>query len=300
MKNFLSLLLCVILCFSLFACNSEETGSTKKNTQASEENSTLSNNENDFPQISYASIDLDEIGGMIISSEGLDKSFSEDPESIENTLSYVNGLKLRKSNEEPAEKPDITIYFNKKRATDTIYIKQIIVYLFESGKKAGISNAIKKHGDKDIAWEHVDWYDVVDADATKPLEFLEELYKTNPTYTFFMEVKDDRLFVPEKEIDHIFINKYAKLPVYIRDASHIKNIVEALKNIKLYKAENYDGYLTSSVTIYFGDNSIGRFSLTPDHLVIRTGVTIGSPEECYAAEDTDIWNEFQKIFGVYE
>jgi uncharacterized lipoprotein YehR (DUF1307 family) len=82
MKKLLSLILCLILCLSLFACNSEETQTTEgsKNTQQTE---STEGNEDDKKQEDTSFVEPTDPDYLYVKSLGIDKIVLEDAVYIE-------------------------------------------------------------------------------------------------------------------------------------------------------------------------------------------------------------------------
>ena len=105
MKKLLSLILCLILCLSLFACNSEETQTTEgtKDTQQTEgtKNSTLENTEIEYSFFDVADITLidsiETFPGFVPEEYINEYDTVFNAETIQEILEYLGSFKLKKA-----------------------------------------------------------------------------------------------------------------------------------------------------------------------------------------------------------
>ncbi len=169
MKKLLSLILCLILCFSIFSCNSEKPEEANKTTETSSTKDTLTtDNDEKDNQIVYPIIDINNLAKVSIKSEYWDVShlftYATYPDVVQKVVSYVNELKLQPTEEIPTEDPNAIIkatYINGSSLG-----KIITVHFFEAGGKIGISNSGN---------DEMDWYDVIEI-KIKPLDFFDTVY----------------------------------------------------------------------------------------------------------------------------
>lgn len=165
MKKLLSLILCLVLCLSLFACNTD----IKKTPVSSDTKASTSDTSKEENKIFSPTISANDLTSLKVESDYLSKTFttSISIDTIEKLLSYINGLTLKKVSTKPEGETAVTMIAAHKSSSGTVKTK---VYFFESGKMVGISKTYYEEE------EVIEWYDVCNENIVKPLDFLHTVY----------------------------------------------------------------------------------------------------------------------------
>ncbi len=284
MKKLLSLILCFILCLSLFACNTQEFNTTEvtTGTQTTESSVTFENDIDTEEKTVYLAdfLKTEGLRSISIKTDNFPKGVrtleyyvynDNDISEIGILFDYLDDLVLMPKDDSAngSERPVI--------AMDILYYSFVYEYgeifrLMTSGKSIGIFD-----GDTCV------WYYIVydDADNAKiPIELFEELYKNKVDNTDIdavnfikLKVENGRIDIPNKEIAYVEVdireNGEPRTTVTYRDKDKTNSIRAFFENLDLNNSVSESslpltGAGINSVEIRFTDKTYVDFSLLPN------------------------------------
>ena len=273
MKKLLSLLLCLLLCISLFACKADDVQRTTKDTSATTSDTNTDEEERFVSRI------VNDDGVNRVCIEDNNSKVVEYTSSVNNTeikalFNYLNNLKLKRRDD--AGKGAISIIFS---------------FEYGDGKTFGIVAKESQIGmfEKDSSNISV-WYDIVFQDNTiGPVAFFEKIYqqyqdKSIVEQRITLEVVNERIKIPEKKIKHLKIYKDGSFEENSGGASIVYDYEGKIKAIKSFMEElelhnivaledlPLTGVRVCKVEIHFDDNSYAEFGLWPNEKHERNGV----------------------------
>ena len=267
----------------------DKSGETEKNTETNDTKTTLETNksEEDTP-LSFTVLDINKLSSVYVKSDSLSKTFihAADPEPIKKICSYLNELDLQSTMEEPAEEPAVIIKASYLYTSST---KNITIYLFESGKKIGVSNLYNE--------KIMNSYDVVGTNARKPLDFLDSFYTP-------IVVTDGRLDFADKEVSSFSLVYYVMLPIAehsdelkFKDSEKLKQIMTFFKNVELGEpvksSDLNENHPTGYLRFYFEDGSFSEIIFQYSYYLITDGkyydMGDAQREELYEILSTPLW-----------
>ena len=292
MKRLLSLLLCLILCFCLFSCNEEKSNTSEKSTKVDSTKNTPVANNNETNSKSPM-VDINKLSSVSITSDSLSKTFvhARNTEPIKKLLSYLNGLELKLTTEEPTDKPIAII---KANYLDSYSTKTITIHLFESGKKIGFSNLHNEKYNEEI----MSWYDVLDTNIIKPLDFLDSFYTP-------ILVSNGRFDFGDKEVSSCSLLYYSGLfavadhvdELKFKSSEKLQQLMDFFKNLNLGDPVESSGlnenHSTGYFNFYFDDGSFSEVVFQYSYYLIidKKCYDIGDTKrsELYEILSTPIW-----------
>ena len=283
MKKLLSLILCLILCLSLFACNSEA-GQTTKATEDTKHTKNSQNTDstpikNDPPKLMSLNIDGMKAVKAIIASRHMEEEkksmefgVSNHLNSIQEILTYLGNYKLKKLE-------DDTSPFVKQVSFKVVFADDAELFIFfGSNKVQAFSSADNK-----------DTYEIVSGDTVTPLAFfktLEQSYKplTPPQIEIddssrfqeaAMTVTDGKIRIDDRDLICVIVEASGwnekSNKSRIQDSGDLKDIKDALTEASFTtsgegKWSIPTGSKKYSVQLYFADGTLMLFSIYDTYL----------------------------------
>lgn len=293
MKKLLSLILCLILCLTLFACDQEseasETNATKASTAATSNTSeSTSNNSKEEDKTFSPAITIEDLQSLKVESDYLNKTFTRfvTIDTIEKILSYINGLEIKKASTPPEGEATVIM-------TAAYYGRSTKLYFFETGKTIGISN--KYHEE----YGAITWYYVCNTDIVKPIDFLHTVYTP-------IKIVNGKLDFGEKKVISVSLLNYQGVfdpaehvdELSFKDTYNFEKIMTFFKNFEfkdpIIPEETYGGNEYRYFRFYFENGSY--FSIYfMDETYFNAGgkiypLTMAQLEELYEFLSDAIWN----------
>ena len=298
MKKLLSLILCLVLCLSLFACNSEEVQTSEKTkstqqtentkyTQQTQDNvtDTSSIKENLFLSI----IDISNIKGVCVrdnNSKIVEYASATNDTDIRTLFKYLNSLKLKQRNVEEISATDVSFLFE-----------------YYDGRTFGILANESQIGIFDSDTENITaCYDIVFDDKTNdPIAFFEEIYLRyqqieDAQRKIALEVIEERIVIPSKELKYVKIEDDSFYP-NINETPRVHEDKDKINSIKAFveKLELNDivdmsklpltGARICTVELRFVDDTYVKFSLLTNEENKRNCVLYINNSNCYNISD---------------